>query len=157
MSGNKIQEKARITLAKNAKRVNPQKLIEITREILEGIATDGDTIPYGKLAKKLNQEKELKGLNIKPKSELLDAVLTTLSKESNEDEKEKVMLSVVVVLDEKKEENRIPGRGFFKLARELGLLQLARDEGKVATMLRKKQKREFFEKERDKVFAKYKG
>ena len=151
MSGNKIQEKARITLDKNAKRVNPQKLIEITRKILIGIATDktATTITYGELAEKLNKEKELEGLNIKPKCELLDAVLTTLSKEGVS--KKKGMLSVVVVWKNKKEEDRIPGRGFFVLARELDLFQLVKDKGEEARKTRKIQKRDFFKHELKRV------
>ena len=134
----------------NLENYDLQELKKIARPILEDYAREGETLYYDDLAKELN--KKLPGLNIGRYSEILNSILTFLSVE---DYKEgKGMLSVVVIKNDKK---RIPGRGFFKLARELDLLKLVGGSSEEAQKLRERQRKEFFDKERDRVFAKHKG
>ena len=134
----------------NLENYDLQELKKIARPILESYAREGKTLYYDDLAKELN--KKLPGLNLGRYSEILNSILTFLSIEDYREGKG--MFSVIVVRNDKEQ---IPGKGFFKLARELDLLKLVGGSSEEAIELRKKQKREFFEKERDKVFAKYKG
>lgn len=101
------------------------------RKILAAHAKENKTITYGELGE---------AVNLRANHWFLNTALRILSKESHE--QECGMLSVVVV----RKDTELPGKGFFKQAREL-------NEGKPAPA--DADEREFWRAEFDKVCEKY--
>ena len=142
MSEGELEEKARIVLKKYSKEASAKELISTAHGILKERAKRKKPIAYIDLANELNAK--ISGLKMTPRSGRLHAVLTVLSKDSKKEKRG--MLSVAVVY---KHSPKIPGPGFFKLARELKVPS-APPEGSSRA-----QNRDFFNKELEKVHRAY--
>jgi len=109
-----------------------QKLFDEVREILIYQARNKQPIPYGKLCGKISTR------NMKPNDKALEKVLGEISESENR--LERGMISVFVG---SKQNNDLPGDGFFEQARKLG-----RDINRWSDFAEKKK---FVEEERQKV------
>jgi hypothetical protein len=86
-----------------------EQAIKEIREVLEQVALNRGTVAYSEVVSQLN------AMRLEPDSKLFAAMLDEISRQT--DEEGLGMLSAVVV---HKGDDYLPGRGFFKLGRELG-------------------------------------